>query len=81
MNEERLNPDLQMLRKACETLGEHFDTVHIFAGRHDPAEAGGTVTCRWGSGNWYARYGQIKEWVICQEQQFRNSTKPTQDGE
>lgn len=57
------NKDLELLRKAVDTLGEHFDTVQIFTTRHDPAGENGTVSVNKGCGNWFARYGQIKLWT------------------
>lgn len=56
--------DLEMVKRAVESLGEHFDTVHIFTTRHDPESEGGTVNISWSAGNWFARYGQISEWLI-----------------
>lgn len=54
--------DFKRLKKLCEALGEHFDTVQVFATRHDP-EAGGTVHMNCGVGNWFARRGQVMEWL------------------
>lgn len=53
-----------MFDKALEELGEHFDTVQIFATRHESGEEGGTINMAYGAGNWFARYGQIREWLI-----------------
>jgi hypothetical protein len=63
--------DVEIVKKACLSLGEHFDSVHIFATRHEPATLDGTVTVAYGSGNWFARYGQIQEWMIKQDEQAR----------
>jgi len=63
--------DLMKLRAAVETLIEHFDTVQIFASRHEPAEADGTIHCSWGAGNFYARYGQVQAFCIAQDAVFR----------
>jgi hypothetical protein len=57
------NEDLERCQRACEALSEHFDTVHIFATRHEPGQEGGTVNLSWGNGNWFARYGQISNWL------------------
>ena len=63
--------DVEIVKKACTALGEHFDTVHVFATRHDPATLDGTVTVAYGAGSWFARYGQIQEWMIKQDEQAR----------
>lgn len=56
--------DLARLQQACESLGEHFDSIQIFATIHDPDRGnGGTTNASWGSGNWFARKGQIEEWL------------------
>jgi len=72
--------DVALLKSACMGLMEHFDTVHIFATRHRGRDAG-TTFCNWGSGNWYARYGQVRTWILRQEawedQQGRNPDKET----
>ena len=47
---------------ALKELGEHFDSVMIFTTRHESTEAG-THTVAKGVGNWYARFGQVVEWV------------------
>lgn len=63
--------DLAMLRKHINELGEHFDTVHIFATRHEPSESGGTISAQSGCGNWHARYGQVAQWLIRQDERER----------
>lgn len=62
-----------LLARVASQLGEHFDTVQIFASKHDPAEADGTVTLNYGVGNWYARYGQVIEWTIKHDEDARKS--------
>lgn len=60
--------DLEMVKKATESLGEHFDSVLILTTRYDPAAADGTVNINYGCGNWFARYGQCREYLIkCDE--------------
>ncbi len=55
--------ELKLLDDACMRLGEHFDTVQIFVTRHDNDDEG-TVTAHLGHGNWFARRGQISEWLM-----------------
>lgn len=55
--------DLKLLEDACDKLGEYFDSVQVFATRHDSNDDG-TVIVNWGSGNWCARRGQVSEWLI-----------------
>ncbi len=61
MSEER---DLKIVQSHCAQLAEHFDNVQIFVTKMGED---GTVNCHYGSGNWFARYGQIKYWVKKEE--------------
>lgn len=63
---DREGEDLKRLRNATAQLMEHFDTVHIFATRHIDSDTG-TVAAQHGEGNWYARRGQIGDWVTKQD--------------
>lgn len=60
--------DMQRLMPHVEELATKFDTVQVFVTRHD-ITTGGTVAVQCGAGNWYARRGQVREWVI-QEGEF-----------
>lgn len=63
--------DMALLERAANQLGEHFDTVQIFVTRHSPVEEGGTINADWGTGNWFARYGQIHDWLLRKDEQAR----------
>jgi hypothetical protein len=62
--------DIRILEDACIRLGQQFDTVQIFATRHNEKE-GGTVNVHFGKGNWYARFGHIKLWVQFKENDIK----------
>lgn len=57
---------LRMLHDTCTRLSEHFDNVQIFASVN-PASigeaAGDTSSYRSGVGNWWARLGQVRDFV------------------
>lgn len=59
--------EMQRVKDACNVLIEHFDTVQIFVTRYAPEEDCGTVNINYGAGNWFARYGQVCEWLVKQE--------------
>jgi hypothetical protein len=63
-----IEADLTKIQDALNVLCEHFDAVHIFASRHEPETEDGTVSVQKGVGNWYARYGQITEWMVKQDE-------------
>lgn len=74
------NEDMARLRAAINQLGEHFDTVQIFTTRHEMGSDDGTVSCVLGIGNWYARCGVIREWLIKRDEDTRESIrKPDND--
>jgi hypothetical protein len=78
-NETSEPEDVAKLRKACESLIEHFDTVQIFATRAEQGELGGTVNVCWGAGNWFARYGQVKLWTIREDESARGEVRKRDD--
>ncbi len=67
---EKKQMEEMIQRKACE-LAEHFDSVQIFVTRHRGGEEM-TASYEFGKGNFYARYGQIAEWLSIQDQFQRN---------
>lgn len=73
------NPDIERVTQALNTLVEHFATVHIFATRHEPAEADGTINVSKGVGNWFARYGKVKEWVVREERRSQITTEKSEN--
>jgi hypothetical protein len=66
--------ETKLMDDALQGLGEHFDSVQIFVTRHEAGEKGGTLAVKRGCGNIYARYGQIREWLIEQDEGVRVST-------
>lgn len=68
------NQDMERVNKLVAELSEHFDTVHVFCTRHESDDIG-TVRLSRGSGNWFARFGQIQEWVIREIEGARIATR------
>jgi uncharacterized Zn finger protein len=67
--------DLAIVDKAIQLLGEHFDSVQVFTSRYEPTLEDGTVSVRKGNGDWYSRFGQVKEWVIKEEERMRQQVR------
>jgi len=65
----------ELVKKAAADLGEYYDSVQIFATRHESGEREGTVHAAWGIGNFYARYGQVREWLVTQEEGTRQQVR------
>lgn len=53
--------ELKLLEKHINQLGEHFDTIQIFVTKY--VENKETFNIFSGTGNYFARYGQIEQWV------------------
>lgn len=71
---ERVNEDVDMVKRVAAQLGEHYDSVQIFATRSESGQ-GGTVHAEYGVGNWYARFGQVREWLSTQEEVAKESVR------
>ena len=53
-DEKEIAADKEKIKKALRDLGEHFETVHIFATRSD---TDGAMQYSSGRGNFFGRYG------------------------
>lgn len=73
---EEREQDVKLLDDCCAKLSEHYDTVQIFFTRNEGSRLDGTVTCNRGSGNWCARYGQIREWLVYEDERIREAARP-----
>lgn len=69
---EQNEPDEQLaiVKSAVARLSEHFETVQIFCTKLNDSGKG-TTHVQWGSGNWFARYGQVKTWSEKEEEDLR----------
>lgn len=70
MSDEK-DMDMERVKKVAEALGEHFDTVQIFCTRHEAGTDDGTINIAWSTGNWFTRYGQVREWLIKADERTR----------
>lgn len=80
MNEMVEEPDenedrhMKVLKSHTAQLMEHFDNVQIFATRQNNDDDT-TITAHFGGGNWYARYGHVREWVTREEERARANVR------
>lgn len=58
-----MSADVKRIQDALDALSEHYDTVQIFATRHEAGSLDGTLNFQRGVGNWYARRGQVADWL------------------
>ncbi|MEO7520226.1 MAG: hypothetical protein ABIW79_00280 [Gemmatimonas sp.] len=57
--------DMKRIRDAVHVLAEHFSTVQIFATAYD---GGYTMKCHAGTGNHWARVGQVRHWLMQEDE-------------
>ena len=74
--EDRRDDDMKMLGSHVSRLCEHFDTVQIFVTRH---QGGSSMTANRGGGNWYARFGQVRQWLIQEEERAKDHVRVSND--
>lgn len=75
MSDPIQDEDMARINEAMEKLSEHFDSVQILCTRYKGGDDGGTVNIARGTGNWFARYGQMKEWLIREEETSRETRR------
>ena len=71
--------DIKTVDAHIDQLMEHFDSVQIMVTRHMPTELDGTVQISRGAGNWYARYGQVREFLIIEDERIRRQQAQPSD--
>jgi len=65
--------DVARVRKHVDELREHFDSVQIFCTRYEGDE--GTTNVHMGSGDFFARIGHVKDWIIAEDEEVRKIHK------
>jgi len=60
-----------MVKTHAAQLGEHFQSVQIFVSGYTGSN-GESLAFEYGAGNFYARLGQVTEWLSIQDQYQRN---------
>jgi len=71
-NGGRREVDQQLLDRAIAPLMEHFDTVQIVVTR---LANDGTMLAARGRGNWYARVGSVRDWLVSEDENTRHGVR------
>lgn len=71
---------LELARDFAAKASEFVDTVQVFLTVYDPT-TGITRHVVHGIGNWFAREGQIREWVTQNEEKIRHEATMEDDDE
>jgi hypothetical protein len=66
-----MEQSVQVVQRAVDALSEHFDSVQVFVSRHDGERPDQTLTIQIGAGNWFTRLGQVRDWLIKQDELAR----------
>lgn len=67
--------DEKRLDDAVKTLSEHWDTVHVFVSRFEGGDDAGTHHAFRSYGSFYARYGQIRHWLLAEDEATREKAR------
>lgn len=67
---ETPSPERDLVQQHVNQLAEHFDSVQIFVTAYDGSHDR-TRTVNLGAGNWFSRYGQVREWVIYEDEKIK----------
>jgi hypothetical protein len=73
------DPHVILVDQHVKQLLEHFECVQIFVSSHMPEGREGTLHLERGGGNWYARSGQIRDWVQIQDEETRIRVQANSD--
>lgn len=77
--EAEKNEDMELIARHARELGEYFDSVQILVSRHEPEIEDGTINASYGVGNWYSRYGQVRDWLIKADEHIRKNVRQQED--
>lgn len=64
MTDEERQKKLELLKNQCKVLAASFDAVQIYASKDD---GDATHSWSWGFGNYNARYGHVRRWLVNQD--------------
>jgi hypothetical protein len=67
------NPD-DVIKKHVSALAEHYDSVHIFITKYD-STSGITRAASFGCGDFYARFGNVREWTLRMEENAKEEVR------
>jgi len=68
------NKTAAVLESQCAQLMEHFDSVQIFVTKHNKLTRY-VSAFHVGDGNYYARLGQVREWIMIEDEREKIKLK------
>ena len=70
MEDSQRDKKLELIKNQVKILMDSFDSVQVFCTKFEGKPDDNTSHYAFGNGNWFTRYGQIKEWTILEEKKF-----------
>lgn len=67
MNDDQRDKKMQLLKNQVAVLMQSFDTVQIFCTKHEGGDDPKTFEYQTGDGNFMARYGQVRAWILSED--------------
>ena len=64
MDDNQRDKKMELIKNQVRVLMNSFDTVQIFCTKHEGGEDSQTFEYNSGDGNFMARYGQVRAWMI-----------------
>lgn len=68
MDNSQRDKKLELIKNQANLLSQSFDSVQIFCTKFEPDNDHATSHYAYGNGNWFTRYGQVREWIVREEQ-------------
>ncbi len=67
MTDDQRDKKMQLLKNQVEVLMRSFDTVQVFCTKHESGDDPQTFEYQTGNGNFMARYGQVRAWLLAED--------------
>ena len=71
--------DLKWLNRLADVIDERFDSVLILVTKRDITKTGSTAHFSIGRGNYYARMGQVREYLVKEDEISRVEARGEDD--
>lgn len=78
MLDDQKEKKLELIKNQVRVLMQSFDTVQIFCTKHEAGNDPETLEYQSGDGNFMARYGQVRAWLLYEDARnggFHNEIK------
>jgi hypothetical protein len=67
VDEAQRDKKLELIKNQARLLAQSFDSVQIFCTKFEPENEHNTAHYAHGEGNWFTRFGQVRAWLLHEE--------------